>query len=186
MPRHPWKTEAEYNEHWLARVRADADRNESGCLISRASVAANGYSQTNHRTKTVRVHRQLYKIVHGLDLPPSIDICHRCDNRQCIEITHLWHGTRKQNVDDMTAKARHWSKVKTHCKYGHEFSLENTEVRQSRGKPGQGRSCKKCALVRNRIKAGWSKELAENMPVTPHGYRPVNGDFSHMRKQRSR
>lgn len=159
-----------YNKRWLSRVREIADRTPTGCLVSRASKARNGYPQTNYRGRTIRIHRQLYQLVHSVQVPATMDICHTCDNRGCIEITHLWVGTRKENVDDMTAKARHWSKVKTHCKHGHEFTPENTEIRQSRGKPGQGRACKTCGRIRRRMVAGWTREEAESLERIPSGY----------------
>ncbi len=39
---------------------------------------------------------------------------------------------------------------------------------------GWARSCKACARRRQRIKAGWTPEQADSLPVTPPGYTPVN------------
>lgn len=35
-----------------------------------------------------------------------MDICHRCDNRRCVNPDHLFVGTRQDNVDDMMCKGR--------------------------------------------------------------------------------
>lgn len=171
-----------YNARWLARITSKCVRSESGCLLWQGIRTWNGYAQDQYRMKTRTLHRKMYEVTHDVTLPRDIDVCHSCDVRHCIEPSHLWTGTRKQNVDDMTAKARHWSKVKTHCKHGHEFTPENTEIRQSRGKPGQGRACKTCMRIRSRVSAGWPKGLAETLGITPKGYRPVKGRFPRKKK----
>lgn len=162
--------DAEYNAKWLVRITSKCVRDENGCLLWQGLKTWNGYAQDQYRTKTKQLHRVMYQIVHNVTLPSNIDVCHSCDVRHCIEPKHLWTGTRKQNVDDMTAKARHWSKVKTHCKHGHPFTPENTEVRKSRGKPGQGRACKTCCRIKQRMKAGWTREEAESIGNVPPGY----------------
>ena len=160
-----------YNARWIARITSKCIRDEqTGCLLWPGIKTYNGYAQDQYRGKTKGIHRVMYQIVNNVQLPTEIDVCHTCDVRHCVEPSHLWAGTRKDNVDDMTAKARHWSKVKTHCKHGHEFTPENTEVRKSRGKPGEGRACKTCSRIRNRIRAGWTREEAESMERVPSGY----------------
>lgn len=165
MPRHKPVTDAQYIE----RMKSYCDFDASGCWLYRGFVHKNGYGDMCYRGKNMRVHRLSYRLHKG-EIPPGMDVCHTCDVRNCVNPDHLWVGTRKENVDDMTVKARHWSKVKTHCKHGHEFTPENTEIRQSRGKPGQGRACKTCNRIRRRMAAGWTREEAESMERIPSGY----------------
>jgi len=62
-------------------------------------------------------HRWIYEQSHG-PVVQGVDICHHCDNRLCDrndgERSHLFAGTRKDNMRDMAAKGRgvtgdrHW------------------------------------------------------------------------------
>jgi hypothetical protein len=43
----------------------------------------------------------------------NLDVRHRCDNRKCINLKHLEHGTRQDNVDDMVFRNRQNSELTT-------------------------------------------------------------------------
>jgi len=70
-----------------------------------------------------------------------MDICHTSDNRKCINPSHLFEGTRKENMQDAVTKGRlnPHNKGKIFCIRGHEFTTDNTYIRTN-GK----RACKKC------------------------------------------
>lgn len=171
-----------YDAKWLDRVRSNAlrlpaDKLPIGCLISAMHRTHNGYAETCYRGTTVRVHRQLFKLANGIDLPASIDVCHKCDMRACIEETHLWAGTRKQNLIDCLEKGRHYRDTLQECKHGHPFTPENTEIRKSGPRPGAGRACKACARIRLRKKLGWTDEEARTTPVIPAGQKTKRRSF---------
>ena len=58
------------------------------------------------RGKIVRyAHRASYELFVG-PIPDDVLVCHRCDNRLCINPQHLFLGTWKDNYDDMVQKGR--------------------------------------------------------------------------------
>lgn len=50
-------------------------------------------------------HRAAHRIFLG-EIPEGMHVCHRCDNKRCINPEHLYPGTRKQNMQDAVARNR--------------------------------------------------------------------------------
>lgn len=92
--------------HWTIAERiAHLSRRDplSGCWLWQAATMPNGYGVVNWRDKLWLAHRLSWIGTHG-PIPKGCMVCHRCDERRCVNPDHLFLGTRQVNMDDLKAK----------------------------------------------------------------------------------
>lgn len=83
-----------------------SSRNENGCIEWTGGKFKTGYGKLrNSDGKTAYAHRESYALKFG-KIPNGMFVCHKCDNRKCINPDHLFLGTAKDNFVDMVNKGR--------------------------------------------------------------------------------
>jgi hypothetical protein len=136
----------------------------SGCWEWQGFRHAKGYGGSYFRGRSNRTHRIMYICTFG-DIPKGKLVCHTCDNPPCCNPAHLWLGTIWENGQDAKQKQRCKYQKTTACKNGHAWADGNYRLTKEGFK-----ACVICARTRQRIKAGWPKDLAESSPKVAAGY----------------
>jgi hypothetical protein len=70
-----------------------------------------GYGMFRDGDKMRTAHRVSYEIYNNKTIPKYMCVCHTCDNPKCVNPSHLWLGTMKDNMDDKMRKNRHTSSM---------------------------------------------------------------------------
>lgn len=103
----------------------------------------NGYGHISIDRWRISAHRLAYAVAKG-SIPPALFVCHTCDNRICVNPSHLFLGTSRDNAQDALQKGRlhkpyEPGKLRP-CRKGHPVTEEN------RTRTGQKSRCRTCAL----------------------------------------
>jgi len=76
------------------------------CWEWKGGIGTHGYGLITFDGRQHMTHRLALEIKLGRALMAGFESCHTCDNRKCINPAHLFEGTRKDNLEDMTRKGR--------------------------------------------------------------------------------
>ena len=83
----------------------DRSAGPDACWPWLGAIESTGYGRLTDFWKKHSAHRLAFMFEHG-EIPEGKHICHSCDNRSCVNPSHLWAGSHQENMDDMRAKGR--------------------------------------------------------------------------------
>lgn len=93
-------------ETYADRLLAKTDvGSASDCWIWRGAKKAKGYGHMQFQSGWTGAHRVSYMAFVG-EILPGRHVCHACDTPSCVNPSHLWLGTARDNIRDMFAKGR--------------------------------------------------------------------------------
>jgi hypothetical protein len=76
-----------------------------GCVIYTGAISPYGYGKVGYNGKVMLAHRLAYIFEYG-GIPEGLFVCHKCDNRKCVNPDHLFLGSAMDNYLDMVRKNR--------------------------------------------------------------------------------
>lgn len=74
------------------------------CWLWNGYVGKGGYGQFRLNGKKLNASRASYMLFRG-DANNQV-VCHTCDNRQCVNPSHLWLGSQSDNLRDAVRKGK--------------------------------------------------------------------------------
>lgn len=120
------------------------------CIEGKGAVNNSGYCSTRRDGKKIGAHRNAYIEAYGC-IPSGLQVMHVCDNRKCINPSHLKLGTASDNMRDCVSKGRHVSPMRKITNEQREYILKSKKT---------------------------STQLSKELPITPsviRRYRRANG-----------
>ena len=117
------------------KERSNIFYNGTRCWEWVAGCTSTGYGQFLIQRKKYKPHRISYTLAFG-GIPEGLFVLHHCDNPLCLNPSHLFLGTQKDNMNDKVSKGRQ-NRGESHyaCKL---TDKQVSEIRKRYGRHGIG------------------------------------------------
>jgi hypothetical protein len=89
----------------VCQVAANTKRAVTGCLEWTGTLWATGYGMIRYNRRAYKAHRFNWELCYG-PIPVGLLVRHKCDNRRCLEPSHLELGTQADNMKDCVERGR--------------------------------------------------------------------------------
>ena len=87
------------------RIMSKIDKS-GDCWVWTGGTGNSGYGRMRINKKLYSPHRLMWEIYNKKLILNNMEICHKCDNRLCINPEHLFMGTHRDNMKDCSKKRR--------------------------------------------------------------------------------
>ncbi len=88
----------------MQRLYDRTEKDENDCWNFKGALRS-GYGAIKYNGKICGAHRVSFEITNG-KIPDGLLVCHKCDNKKCVNPEHLFLGTYKDNMQDCLKKGR--------------------------------------------------------------------------------
>ena len=150
----------------IERFNSKIEKRSDGCWIWLGSNRGRDgmlYGSEDYQGRRVGAHQLAMILFKGVCIDElgvnGFHVLHKCDVPLCVNPSHLFLGTHKENMADKIKKNRCTMKNKTHCPKGHEYTKENTYI--SKNGARHCRECHKLNERRRRAKISGKSEGGE-------------------------
>ena len=92
-------------DHLSAKFHTKYEKLASGCWEWRGTLFNHGYGRFYVNSKSYLAHVISYTLAFG-EIEKGLCVCHKCDNKVCVNPEHFFLGTLQDNIKDRNTKGR--------------------------------------------------------------------------------